>query len=236
MIDYLTQQLKNNSINYNGMQIDRLIRYHDLIYETNKTMNLTSISSGNDAIDKHFIDSLQGLRVCNMHNKSIVDIGTGAGFPGIPLAIFVNDAEFLLVDSLQKRIKFIEHIIDVLNLNNVKCLHFRAEELGRNKLYREHFDIAVSRAVSSLSVLSEYLLPLIKIDGLALAYKGKIQKSELDESAQAMKVLGHAKYKLIDTSISGTDYTRTIVAIQKFNSTPKIYPRKNHLILNKPIS
>lgn len=235
MIEYLASQLYNNNIEFTPNKLQMLMQYHDLLYQTNEIINLTRIPSGKEAIDKHFIDSLIALKAYNFHGKSIVDIGTGAGFPGIPLAIFVDDSNFLLIDSLNKRIMFIDKVLQALNIKNVECLHIRAEDAGRAVQYREKFDIAVSRALSNMSVLSEYMLPLVKLGGVAIAYKGNVSEEELTDSQYAMKEMGSEKYSVYDASISGTDLVRKFIIMNKTTATPKKYPRRSTNINKKPL-
>ena len=235
MIEYLASQLYNNNIEFTPKKLQMLMQYHDLLYKTNESINLTRIPSGKEAIDKHFIDSLIALKSYNFHGKSIVDIGTGAGFPGIPLAIFVDDSNFLLIDSLNKRIMFIDKVLQALNIKNVECLHIRAEDAGRSVQYREKFDIAVSRALSNMSVLSEYMLPLVKLGGVAIAYKGNVSEEELTDSQYAMKEMGSEKYSVYDAGISGTDLVRKFIIMNKTTATPKKYPRRSTNINKKPL-
>ena len=235
MIEYLASQLYNNNIEFTPKKLQMLMQYHDLLYKANESINLTRIPSGKEAIDKHFIDSLIVLKAYDFRGKSIVDIGTGAGLPGIPLAIFVDDSKFLLIDSLNKRIMFINKVLQALNIKNVECLHIRAEDAGRAVQYREKFDIAVSRALSNMSVLSEYMLPLVKLGGVAIAYKGNVSEEELTDSQYAMKELGSEKYSVYDASISGTDLIRKFIIMNKTTATPKKYPRRSTNINKKPL-
>lgn len=235
MIEYLASQLYNNNIEFTPKKLQMLMQYHDLIYKANESINLTRIPSGKEAIDKHFIDSLIALKAYDFHGKSIVDIGTGAGLPGIPLAIFVDDSNFLLIDSLNKRIMFIYKVLQALNIHNVECLHIRAEDAGRIIKYREKFDVAVSRALSNMSALSEYMLPLVKLGGVAIAYKGNISDEELVDSQYAMKEMGAEKYTVYDASINGTDFVRKFIIMNKTTATPKKYPRRATNINKKPL-
>lgn len=215
-------------------QIDKFYKYMELLIEWNEKINLTSITNQKDIILKHFVDSLTISKYIDK-SKKIVDIGTGAGFPGIPLAIMNSEKDFTLVDSLNKRINFLNDIKEQLDLDNINNIHSRVEEFGQNKLYREKFDVAVSRAVANLSVLVEYMLPTIKLGGIAICMKGSKIEEEYKESEFAIKELGGKVKEKVDFVLPETDMKRNIIIIEKIKETPKKYPRKAGLPSKAPL-
>ncbi len=203
--------------------------YMDSILEKNKHINLTAITDKSEFIMKHFIDSLTAAKLPYFKSaKKVVDIGTGAGFPGVPLAIIFPQIQFLLVDSLKKRLNVIEEICEKIGIKNIKTFHARAEDLGKNKDNRENYDICVSRAVASLNTLSEYCIPLIKTGGYFISYKGpKAAEEEIKKSHNAINLLGGkfiGEYKPEFESFKSFDHKLYI--IQKIKKTPEKYPRK----------
>lgn len=229
-------QVKANKINIvlNEEQKDKLYNYMNLLVEWNEKINLTAITEPNEIILKHFIDSLTISKYIKQ-NAKLVDVGTGAGFPGIPLKIVREDVEITLVDSLNKRLNFLNEVIVELNLSKIDCIHARAEEIGQNKKYREKFDIATSRAVANLSTLSEYLLPLVKIKGQAICMKAQEIEEELQNSKKAIKTLGGEITKVEKFELPDSDIGRTIIIIEKEQQTPNKYPRKAGLPSKEPI-
>lgn len=221
-----TNYLKELSIQLDENQLQQFKTYYELLIEWNKVMNLTAITDYNDVIQKHFVDSLSLIRVFKLNQSlKIVDIGTGAGFPGIPLKIAFPDLEIVLLDSLNKRIKFLNEVINVLKFNKIEAIHSRAEDFGTNKLYREKFDLCVSRAVANLSSLSEYCLPCVKVGGSFIPYKsGKITE-EVENSKSAVKKLGGQISKVETFYLPESDIERSFVIIDKIKNTPKQYPR-----------
>lgn len=201
--------------------------YMQRVLEWNEHVNLTAIRERDEFIEKHFIDS-----VCCIDDprwksaKKVIDVGTGAGFPGIPLAIVSPDKEFLLIDSLNKRIRILNEIIEELGLTNVTAIHGRAEELARMKQYRQKFDVCVSRAVSRLSVLSEYCLPFIKKEGWLVAYKGPDAEKELKDAERAIDILGGELDEICETQMEKYGLFHKIVYIKKVKNTHPQYPRK----------
>ena len=208
--------------------------YMKLLLEWNEKINLTAITEEDEIILKHFVDSLTISKYIKEGN-SIVDVGTGAGFPGIPLKIARKDLKVTLVDSLNKRILFLNEVIEKLGLGDIETLHFRAEEFGQNKKYRESFDIATSRAVANLSTLVEYLLPLVKVGGICVCMKGSEIKEELENSKKAIEILGGEVEQVEEFYLPGTDIKRSIVIVKKISSTPKKYPRKPGTPAKEPI-
>lgn len=208
--------------------------YMRLLLEWNEKINLTAITEEDDIILKHFVDSLTISKYID-NGKSVVDVGTGAGFPGVPIKIVRKDLKVTLVDSLNKRIKFLDDVIEKLKLQEVQTLHFRAEEFGQNKKYRESFDIATSRAVANLSTLVEYLLPLVKVGGICICMKGSEIKEELENSKKAIEILGGKIDDQIEFILPESDIKRNIIIIKKIKTTPSKYPRKAGTPAKEPL-
>lgn len=205
----------------------KFILYRDLLKQWNQKINITSIEDDEEIYLKHFIDSILLLNKDNINeNKKIIDVGTGGGFPGLPLKIMNNNYKITLLDSLRKRIDFLQEVADALNLSDVKLIHGRAEDFGQNKEYREIYDICVSRAVAPLNVLSEYCIPFVKVGGYFAAYKSNIISQEITNSDNAIKKLGGKLKEIKEICIPGTDIIRKIVIIEKVEPTNKRYPRK----------
>jgi len=215
-------------------QLQQFFRYMNLLLEWNQKMNLTAITEPKEVILKHFIDS---LTICNYleTGKSIIDVGTGAGFPGIPYAIFDPTATVVLADSLQKRTIFLEEVKKQLELKNVEIIHGRAEDLGKENEYREQFDFAVSRAVANLPVLLEYLIPFVKKDGYCVCMKGSNGMVELEASKNALDTLGAKVEEKREFMLLNTDIGRSIFKIRKEKLTPKEYPRKAGIPIKQPL-
>ena len=230
----LQEYLNSMEININEKQINQLYKYMNLLIEWNQKINLTAIIEPKEIILKHFIDSFT-LSKYIQYNAKVVDIGTGAGFPGIPLKILRNDISVVLVDSLNKRIKFLDIVINELDLENIKTIHSRAEEIGHNKDYREKFDIVVSRAVANLATLSEYLIPLIKVNGKCLCMKGPEIEEEVNKSKNAITILGGTISNMYKFNLPNSDIGRTIIEIKKENNTKKQYPRKAGIPSKEPL-
>jgi 16S rRNA (guanine527-N7)-methyltransferase len=230
----LENLLKKIDIEIKNEEIVQFYEYMKILIEWNEKINLTAITEANDIILKHFVDSLT-INKYLKNNEKIVDIGTGAGFPGIPLAIMNKTNEFFLVDSLNKRINFLNEVKQNIKLDNITTIHSRAEDFGQNKLYREKFDIAVSRAVANLSVLLEYLLPAVKVGGKVICMKGSQIEEEINEAKFAINELGGKINKVEDFYLPGTDMKRNVIVIEKIKSTPKKYPRKAGMPSKQPL-
>lgn len=225
--DRFLKSLKKLNIHLNEKQVYQFMKYYEMLIETNKVMNLTAITDFDEVIDKHFVDSLALIQAIDLNKElKVIDIGTGAGFPGIPLKIAFPELDILLLDSLNKRIHFLNQVISELGLENIQTIHGRAEDFGKNPLYREKFDLCVSRAVANLSTLSEYCVPFVQVDGYFISYKsGKVQE-ELDASRHAVDILGGKVEKCLNYALADTDMERSLVVIHKLKPTKKAYPRK----------
>ena len=223
------EKMQENSkvlgFNFSVEQLEKFYKYMNLLIEWNEKMNLTAITEPNDIILKHFIDSITINKYIE-NNAKVVDVGTGAGFPGIPLSIIRPNLQITLVDSLNKRLMFLQEIKKELELKNIDIVHARAEEFGQNKNYRETFDIATSRAVANLSTLSEYLVPLVKIKGKCVCMKASDAEEEIKQAENAVNILGGKIVKVEKFNLPNSDIGRTIIIINKEKSTNGKYPRK----------
>ena len=226
--------LEKMSISLNKEQYDQFYAYMVLLIEWNEKINLTAITEPQEIILKHFVDSLTIAKYIE-EGKTIIDMGTGAGFPGIPLKIYRNDVKVVLADSLNKRIKFLNEVIEKLQLKNIETIHCRAEELGKNKEYREKFDYATSRAVANLSTLSEYLLPFVKLNGSGIFMKTMEIDEELENAKKAIKILGGRIEKVDKFEIPESDLGRSIIIVKKEKQTPSKYPRKPGTPAKEPL-
>lgn len=225
------EYLKDAAEQYGLVLTDRMLRqfdtYFQLLVEWNERINLTAITEPKEAAIKHMVDSLSCWNDRYFPpGASVIDVGTGAGFPGIPLKIFRPDIRLTLLDSLNKRIKFLQEVTDKLGLDNVECVHLRAEEGARQPHLREKFDVAVSRAVARLSVLAEYCMPFVKVNGHFVALKGMKYAEEMAEGANAVKVLGGSSIKSVPVRLPYIDDKRAVLYIRKVRATSKAYPRK----------
>jgi len=225
-MDILTDGLRKLDISYNDIQIDLVNRFYEMLIERNKVMNLTRITDKKEFYEKHILDSLLVCKINNLWNKKIIDIGTGAGFPGIPVKIFFPETDMVLLDSLNKRLVFIDDVINELHLESVITVHGRAEELGHDKRFRESFDIVLSRAVADLSVLSELCIPFVKVNGLFISYKSSDTDEEILNAENAIHILSGSAAEVINIKIPNSDISRRFVKIKKEKPTQKTYPRK----------
>lgn len=233
----LENGLSELGLEINENQKECFIKYYEFLIEKNRVMNLTGITEFNEVLTKHFLDSLACVKALNLNEiKSMIDIGTGAGFPGIPLKIVFPDIETCLLDSLNKRVNFLKETFALLGLNNITAIHGRAEEYAKQKNYRENFDLCVSRAVSNLATLSEYCLPYVKQGGVFVSYKSGAVREETAQAEKAIEILGGKIKDIIYFSLPDSDIQRSLVVIEKIRSTPGRYPRKAGTPLKEPLS
>jgi len=213
--------------------IPSLMRYAELLVEKNKVMNLTAITEPHDIATLHFLDSVAMLTLADLKGKKMADVGTGAGFPGMPLRIVEPSLRLTLLDSLNKRIDFLKEVCEDLGLNDVECIHGRAEEFAAS--YREDYDVVTSRAVANLQMLSELCLPLVKVGGYFLSMKAVDSEQEVNDAKNAIKTLGGQIEKVVDYAIPGTDVQHRLIFIKKIKETPKKYPRAFAKIKKNPL-
>ena len=213
---------------------DNLLRYSEILREKNKVMNLTAITDPTEIVTRHFLDCA-ALAPYMPQDGRLLDVGTGAGFPGIPLKIAFPEVEVVLLDSLNKRVKFLNEVIGQLGLSKITAVHGRAEDFARQKDYREQFDLVVSRAVANLSSLSEYCLPYVKVGGRFVSYKSGKLNEELAAAQKAIHVLGGEAKEPVYFQLTGTEDERSFVCIEKGKATPKKYPRKAGTPAKEPI-
>lgn len=223
-------------ISLNDQQKQQFISYYEYMIEKNKVMNLTGITEFQEVLIKHFLDSLSCTKAVDMkQTHRMIDIGTGAGFPGIPLKIAFPETEMCLLDSLKKRVNFLEETFDLLHFQGISAIHGRAEEYAKNKAYRESYDLCVSRAVSNLSTLSEYCLPYVKVGGTFISYKSGTVQEEVKEAENAVKILGGTIKDIVFFELPDSDISRSLVVIEKIKATPGRYPRKAGTPLKDPL-
>lgn len=240
---FIEEQFKKEGITLTLRQACQFYDYYELLVEWNEKINLTSITEFEDVVIKHFVDSLGIVKMFSsfeeagefLKGKTLCDVGTGAGFPGIPLKILFPELKVYLFDSLDKRINFLNEVINKLSLEDIVAVHGRAEDLAREKEYREFFDISTARAVASLSVLSEYCVPFVKVGGLFTPYKSEKTSIEIEEASNALKVLGCEVENAYEFSLDDGKLLRTIIKIRKVAATSDKYPRRAGVPTKKPL-
>lgn len=233
-ISYMSDKFEQAGFTFSDLQKRQFYTFYNMLIDKNKVMNLTGITEFTEVVEKHFLDSIYLNHVTDLDQPvKIIDLGTGAGFPGIPLKIAFPEIEITLVDSLNKRIHFIEEVIEELGLTSIYAVHARAEELARNSEYREKFDLCVSRAVANLSTLEEYCLPFVHIGGKFISYKSGEIEEEVQESKKACFLLGGKLKEVYKFDLE--ESKRSFVVVEKVKTTPKTYPRKAGTPLKMPL-
>ena len=236
--EQFVQELSKRNFKLNENQINQFNQYFTSLIETNKKVNLTRITEKDDVYLKHFFDSITPLFTFGeifTKSRTLCDVGAGAGFPSIPLKIMVPELRVTIVDSLGKRLNFLQELVTQLDLKNVALVHGRAEDVGQNKQYREQFDIVTARAVANMAVLSEYCLPLVKKNGNFIALKGPKAEDELKSSQKALKTLGGKTTAVKELQLPHSSEDRTLILVKKVQATPKKYPRQAGTPHRKPI-
>lgn len=236
MNQLLEIKLKELNIQINEIQKKQFDTFYSMLVEWNKVMNLTGITEYEEVIEKHFVDSLSIVNIFDLSEvNTVIDVGTGAGFPGIPLKIAFPHLKITLLDSLNKRIHFLDSVIDELKLDGIYTIHGRAEDFAKKDDYRERYDLCVSRAVANLSTLSEYCLPYIRVGGMFIPYKSGDVDDEVLESKKAISILGGKLDNVVKFQLPGTDINRSFIKIEKIKNTGKKYPRKAGLPSKEPL-
>ena len=233
------KDLHELDITLSDSQAEQFIQYYEMLIEKNQVMNLTAITDFDEVLKKHFVDSLSLVRACDLGSVngevSLIDIGTGAGFPGIPLKIAFPKLKVTLMDSLNKRIDFLNEVIIALKLDGIDAIHGRAEDYAKPDQLREEYDLCVSRAVANLSTLSEYCLPYVKVGGKFISYKSEKVAEELEEAENAISILGGKTVEQIAFTLPDSDIYRNLVMIKKISETPRKYPRKAGTASKNPL-
>ena len=237
---YQTEQFEKDlqewGIVLSEKQVQQFLTYYEMLTEWNQIMNLTAITEYDEVLKKHFVDSLSLSRAFTFSDSlSLIDVGTGAGFPGLPLKIAYPQLKITLLDSLNKRVQFLNAVIEKLGLQDIEAVHGRAEDFARNGSYREKFDLCVSRAVANLTTLSEYCLPFVKTGGNFISYKSEKVGEEIRQAEKAIALLGGSLEKQVELYLPGSDIYRNLVVIQKKTASPKKYPRKAGLPSKEPL-
>lgn len=237
-MERLREKARQWNIELTNQQIEQFQSYYEMLVETNKVMNLTTITELEEVITKHFLDSLALAEIypeIRREKLYVLDLGTGAGFPGVPLKIAFPKLDIVLMDSLNKRIRFLQSVIDTLDLCDITAVHGRAEEAAKNAAYREHFDLCVSRAVANLAVLAEYCIPFVKIGGRFIPYKSGEIEEEAEMGKKAVSTMGGRITEIKKLVLPDSDISRSFVMIDKNKNTPKLYPRKAGTAGREPI-
>ena len=235
-MERLQSKAEQLGIRLSEKQLEQFQCYYERLIEKNKVMNLTAITEYEEVVDKHFVDSILLGSVKELSGKKrVIDVGTGAGFPGIPLKIVYPELEITLLDSLNKRVKFLNEVIEELGLTGIQAVHSRAEDLAQDAAYRQQYDICVSRAVANLATLSEYCIPFVKQGGYFISYKSTQIEEELKQAKKAVQVLGGTLEQIETVQIPGTTIERQFVMIRKSGTTPKKFPRKAGTASKTPI-
>ncbi len=232
MKEYLKNEAKKINVMLTEKQLEQFVRYYQLLTEWNQKMNLTAITKAEEVVQKHFVDSLTCLETGLLKRGRLIDVGTGAGFPSIPLKIVCPSIEMVLLDSLQKRLTFLEEVQKDLGLEGVSFVHARAEDAGQKSEFREQFDFAVARAVAPMNVLAELCLPFVKKGGYWIAMKGSQGQAELEQAKKAITLLGGRTKEFVTTTID----SHTVISVEKTENTPKKYPRKAGTPSKNPLS
>lgn len=232
---YIKEQFAKANLYPDEIALSRLVMFYHLLVEKNKVMNLTGITEFDEVVQKHFLDSVYGLDEYMEEAEKILDLGTGAGFPGMPLKILYPEKPFVLMDSLKKRLNFLEEVRVALKLDKLTFEHGRAEDLGHDKRYRESFDLVLSRAVAKLSTLSELCLPFVKVGGYFISFKSGNIEEELEQAANAIKTLGGTVEDVNKFMLPDSDISRSLIIIRKAKPTKKQYPRKAGTPLKSPL-
>ena len=236
MSQIFESKLKELGISLDDKQKQQFVKFYELLVEWNKVMNLTGITEYEEVNEKHFVDSLSIVKAIDINKvETVIDIGTGAGFPGIPLKIAFPHLKIVLLDSLNKRINFLNTVIMELGLTEIRTIHGRAEDFAKQSDYREQFDLCVSRAVANLATLSEYCLPYVKKEGMFVPYKSGEIEEELEQSKKAVHILGGKLEDVVKFQLPGTEIGRSFVKIKKVQNTSKKYPRKAGLPSKEPL-
>ena len=234
----LKEELKQIDVELTERQIEQFYNYYELLIHWNSMINLTAITQLDEVVTKHFVDSLSLKKIIvdiGQKSQSLIDVGTGAGFPGIPLKIAFPELKITLLDSLNKRVRFLEEVCERLGLENVTCVHARAEDGGRNKDLREKFDLCVSRAVANLSSLSEYCMPFVKVGGYFIPYKSGDIEEELAQAKKAVAILGGEIENVTGFELPGGEGSRSLIKIKKMKPISAKYPRKAGLPGKEPL-
>lgn len=234
--DILVEDFKLLGVSLSDKQIAQFMQYYEMLIAWNQVMNLTAITEYADVVKKHFVDSISIVKACDVDKfVSVIDVGTGAGFPGLVLKIVFPDLHITLLDSLNKRVQFLNHVVENLNLADVRTIHGRAEDYAKMDKMRENYDLCVSRAVANLSTLSEYCIPFVRQGGMFISYKSEKAEEELISAAKAISLLGGRLERQVEFTLPNSDIYRNFVLIKKEKATPFKYPRKAGLPSKEPL-